>query len=138
MNCRGTPLPEGKYIFRLDPDKPNLIIIGQTCLRTTAKLQGCRQIHIVGRGAALGGDSIRREPVNRAGRGTGADGVDDNRLIKADHPLHQPQPAPMVLRNLDLRAVSQQRLEFLDNPKTDAIVGDQGIAETDDKDFHKY
>ena len=76
------------------------------------------------------------EQVDRARRGTGLNGVDDDRPIEADHPLHQPQPAPVVLGDLDVGPIGQQRLQFLDHPQADAVVGHQRIAEAEDEGFH--
>ena len=74
--------------------------------------------------------------MNHARRGAGLDGVDHDRPIEADHPLHQPQAAPIILGHLDVGPIGQQRLQPFDDPQPDAVVGDQGIAKAEDEDFH--
>ncbi len=74
--------------------------------------------------------------MDRARRGAGLDGVDHDRPIEADHALHQPEPAPIVLGDLDVGAIGQPLFQFLDHPQPDAVVGHQGVAEAEDESFH--
>ena len=76
------------------------------------------------------------EEVDRPRRRPGADGVDDHRPLVADQPLHQPQPAPIVLLDVDFRAVGESGLQFRGHAEADAVVADQGIAESEDEGFH--
>ena len=76
--------------------------------------------------------------MDRARRGTGLDGVDDDGRVKTDDPFHQLQPAPVVLRDFDIVAIGQMRPEGLDHTDSDAVVGDKRIAESEDERLHKF
>ena len=91
----------------------------------------------MGRGAALGGNTVGRKPMDRARRGAGLDGVDHDRPIEADHPLHQPEPAPIVLGDFDVVPIGQPGFQLLNYPQPDAVVSNQGIAEAEDESFHR-
>ena len=115
-------LAEGEYVFGLDSHQPDVAVLGQACAGLAAELQGGREIHVVGRGMRWRGDAVGGKEMDRARRGPRLDGVNDDRPVEADHPLHQPQSAPVVLGNLDVSAAGQARLQLFGHPQPDAVV----------------
>ena len=116
----------------------DMLVFGQVGVHAAAEFQGRGQIHVMGRGAALGGDALGGQQMDRAGLGPRADGVDHDGPIEADHALHQTQSAPAIFGHFDVRPAGQQGLQLLGHPQTDAVVAHHGIAEAEDEGFHAF
>ena len=73
---------------------------GQAGLATQG--QGGRQIHVVGRRAALRRDVARGQSMNGPGLRAGLNRVDDDGPLVADHLFHQAESAPVVFGHVDV------------------------------------